>query len=108
MARALTAWALGGLIMDKTQLDIIKLRWQVLILQTMSVNLFVAVFAGMGVSRAELLQRILKNLDQSQQDIYRVLLAPTLQEHDGSLLAEEFAQIVEQMKSSLTSMLTAS
>jgi hypothetical protein len=94
--------------MDKIKLDIIKLRWHVQILQGMLVQLWAtSISALMDESPQESLHRMLAELDSTQAYNYDLLLS-SAPESERALLAEEFAQLVEGIRTFVTSMSKAS
>lgn len=95
-----------GFIMTETELEIIRLKWRVGILQGILVKLWTISFSALtGEPQQESHRRLLAELDITQEQNYKLLLSSAVPEDRRVLLAEEFAQVVEEVKAFMNSML---
>ena len=85
--------------MEQRDLNVLKLQWKVLILERMLANVVAMVaMQRPGVLPDHARQVIVGNLEQTLQSGFQTLLSLEVDESERVLLAEEFAQLVEGMK----------
>lgn len=91
--------------LSETELEIIKLKWRVSMLQHTLVK-FCAVYFSFLAHKPpqEFLQEILDQFDLTIAEYEPMLLSAAVPEARRALLADEFAQVVEEMKTSVRSM----
>ena len=99
--------------MDRIELELHKLNWRVQILQTIAVDAYATAFSALQTLQSVLpsteqyavqtsLERLAAELEEVQDRIYKAFFSdPTVPEEQRALLAEEFAHLVEEIKSSI-------
>jgi hypothetical protein len=93
-------------IMTKTELELLKIQWRVDILEKVSITTFAFLFSALGrVPVQEFARALLDGLDIASRAGEAALLSPATPEDQRVLLAEEFGQVAEKMKSSFALML---
>ena len=92
--------------MNEIQLEITKLKWRVSILQALLAKTYIAAFGALtDESQQELHRHLLAELEATKENQYTLLFASSLPEEQRFLLADVFAEMVEEMKTSINSML---
>ena len=95
--------------MTETELAVLKLQWHVQILQAILAKVYVDLYqiaqgsAGSAQEddRQSAYRSLLAELETAQRLGYQTYLSPAVPEEQRVLLAEEFAQLVEEIKASL-------
>jgi len=95
--------------MTDIELAVLKLQWHVQILQTILAKLYVDLYQiaqGSAASsqadyRQSAYRRLLAELEAAQRLGFQTYLSPAVPEERRVLLAEEFAQLVDEIKASL-------
>ena len=92
--------------MDKTTLDIIKIRWHIQILQEILIKTHAAAFSSAtGKPPQEYLCQLVAELEAKQTQGDALLLSSAVPEDRRVLLADEYAQVLEGIKTYVTSVL---
>ena len=94
--------------MDEIHLELTKLRWRVGILQGLLAKSYVTFFSALADESPQAsLARLLAELEATKEKQYTLLFASSspVPEAERFLLADVFAELVEEMKTSITSML---
>ena len=93
--------------MDERDLEIVRLRWRVQIVQGLLVKFWMAVFSGTTPEgRQQSHHSLLAELDLAKEQGVQRLLAEALPEQSRVFLTEDLDRVVEEMKAFTTSLLT--
>lgn len=99
--------------MDRTQLELHRLNWRIGILQTIAVKSYATAFLALqtsqsnsGLSEEAALEafhrKLSRELEDAKNQTYQAFFSdPSVPESERALLAEEFAHLVEEIKSSI-------
>ena len=93
--------------MNDIQLEITKLKWRMLILQRLLAKTYIAAFGALTEEpqQQELHRHLLAEFDRATEQKYALLSAAGVPDDQRFALAAVFEEVVEEMKTSINSML---